>query len=801
MLFNKLFLLTLAATSMIANVLCERDIVVANATNGSESQSIDVNYYNNGTVQWSLGNSPALLDINNCNQVNLLRNCEFHGEELIGEDYYSSLSEHITNYTDTLCWFSHNINLYSKNEVSSYEIAIPFDSNLFTRLSAISIDLQKSFYIPAIKIDNDLVGRFYVNGSSVKFITFGSDYLSVSESYTTFSPSGYENNYSFQLYSIIYFQLEIQTSYKKNISHISTLDLGGFRDSENGYGSVRTYHDNFYNYDYKEGYIPYDSLYNFPFIYDDNCTVSPYDLTYLNLSGVYDENDYWDGSYGDFSLGNSIYGELYGTHRPHSALLGITFRVKYSGISPELDGEGLLQFIRMDDDDYGNYCNHDSNLLNNTFFFGYRGRFADEVGGEGSLIGAYCIPLLNLQNIDDSIISVYSMTFVKAYRSAYLYSAYDPREDLTNNGVQYSTETIYFPCDISSYEKASGISYKYHSDPAVGKCSQRTVGINLSNEFVTTYVSSPLTYGLANLAVPIFGEIIVYICDYFASGNMSAGKNIQRIMFNLYDSQNRLIRNITQLQFAYQKGNREPQVIETEDGIYNLKKFKDLKLEFITRGKADSLVSQTSNIWRTISTQENGFMELPEGQSISVGEVDYTCFYQNIYNTKTRDDFMCYWSALSVWHVIESGETERLTTNVDGYYLVYDEDDMNWHVVSIDNPDEDVGISVDDYLNGDTYGHSDGIDSPEDNDFDKKMKNLFSGFEDFLENFGKWFLILNAVVLGIGLIGGVAYLIIRFGGFLGLGGSKSTTTINLNGVNSAKKNKPKKKKHKRKKGK
>ena len=247
--------------------------------------------------------------------------------------------------------------------------------------------------------------------------------------------------------------------------------------------------------------------------------------------------------------------------------------------------------------------------------------------------------------------------------------------------------------------------------------------------------------------------------------------------------------------FAYQKGNREPQVIETEDGIYNLKKFSDLKLEFITRGKSDSLVSQSSNIWRIISTQENGFMELPEGQSISVGEVDYTSFYQNIYNTKTRADFMCYWSALSVWHVIDSGETERLTTSVDGYYLVYDEDDMNWHVVSIDNPDEDAGISVDDYLNGDTHGHSDGIESPEDNDFDKKMNNLFSGLEDF----GKWFLILNAVVLGIGLIGGIAYLIIRFGGFLGLGGSKSTTTINLNGVNSAKKSKPKKKKRKKRK--
>lgn len=794
MLFNKLFLLTLAATSMVANILCKRDVVVANATNGSESQSIDVNYCTSyGAWTHSEHHHPVLLDINNCNQINLFRNCEFHGEELIGETYYSSLSENITNNTDTLCWFSHNINLYSKNEDLSYEIAIPFDNNLFTRLSAISIDLEKPFYIPAIKIDDDLVARFYVNGSSVKLITFGNDYLSVSESYTTFSPSGYETHNQLTLKTIIYFHLNIQTSYKKNISHISTLDLGGFRDSEDGYGSIRTYSDNYYLFDYKEGYIPHNSLYNFPFIYDANCMVSPYDITYLDLSG----------GDADFSLGNSIYGELYGTARQVLRLVGITFAVNYKGISPELDGQGFLQLFNMDKSDYNNWVNNENfEVPINEFAYLSRGRHDDEIGGEGSLINAFYIPNPDLSHIDDSIISVHSMTFINAGQTSWV-SSYDPRETLTDQGVSYSTETYYLPWDISSYEKAKGISYKYHSDPAVGKCSQRTVGINLSNEFVTTYVSSPLTYGLANLAAPILGVVVVYICNYFASGNMSAGKNIQRIMFNLYDSKNRLIRNITQLQFAYQKGNREPQVIETEDGIYNLKKFKDLKLEFITRGKSDSLVSQSSNIWRTISTQENGFMELPEGQSISVGEVDYNCFYQNIYNTKTRADFMCYWSALSVWHVIESGETERLTTNVDGYYLVYDEDDMNWHVVSIDNPDEDVGISVDDYLNGDTYGHSDGIEPPEDNDFDKKMNNLFSRLEDL----GKWFLILNAVVLGIGLIGGIAYLIIRFGGFLGLGGSRTSTTINLNDVEMSngskrkKKSKVRKEKRKRKKGK
>lgn len=779
MLFNKLFLLTLAATSMIANVLCERDVVVANATNGSESQSIDVNYMNSGN-SWSSGNCPAELDITNYNKVNLFRNCEFHGEELIGEAYYSSLSENGIYYSSGLSWFSHNINLYSKNENSSYKIAIPFNTDFFNYLSYISIDLQTSFYIPAIKIDNDLVGRFYVNGSSIKLVTFGSNYLSVSESYCILS------DYEYQ--TVIYFNLEIQTSYKKNISHISSLDKGFYASD---YGSVITDHDGFYNFDYKKGYVPHDSRYNFPFFYDANCMVSPYDITYLDLSG----------GDGDFSLGNSIYGEVYGASRQVLRLVGITFAVNYKGISEELDGEGLLQLNNMDESDYHNFVDNENfEVPVNEFVYLSRGRYEDEVGGEGSLINAFYIPNPDLSHIDDSMISVYSMTFINAGRTSWV-SAYDPRERLTGQGVSYSTETYYFPYNISSLDKCRGISFAYHGEDALGYCSQRTVGINCSNEHVSTYHSSGLTYFLANIFIPFFGTLVVYASDTIISGNISEGKNIQRILFNVYDSRNQIIKNIHKIQFCYQKGNREPLVDEKSSNIYNLKPYSDLTKHIVETESSESLLSVNSNVWRTVSTQENGFMALDEGEHYRVGEYDYRYFYQNIYDTKTRSNFMCYWSLLSVWYVKPAGTTERLTTSVDGYYLKWDDEKQDWVVVSIDNPDVDSGITIEEYLNGDTYGSNEGFEPPEDNDFDKKMKNLFNGFEDFLENFGKWFLILNAVVLGIGLIGGVAYLIIRFGGFLGLGGSKSTTTINLNGANSVKKSKPKKKKRNRKKGK
>lgn len=772
---------------------------------GEESNlNILINRYDYDSNSWSSGSRPIYpedaFNGSDCDTIQLFENLKFKGEEFVGEEFYESLSSTGQYYADCVRWASHNINLYSGVNANSYQIGIPIRSSLFGLLTNISIDSSSSFYIPALSIDNELVAYFYVSGTTTRLIVKECGYIfDVHQTYVS-SDDNWHVFSDYHLWSneIYYFVFDIDSLKKNSITSISKIDEYSFSTSQHP----------FYNYEYSLGYCEVGDPSNYPFLYSlksgNNCVVSPYDLTYLNLNGVYDENDYWSGSYGHFSLGNSIYGELYGTHRPYCTLLEITFRVKYSGISPELDGEGLLQFMRMDDDDYDNYCNHELSLsLSNTFFFGSRGRFADEVGGEGSLISAYCIPVLGLQNIDDSIISVYSMTFVKTdvSLSDYLYAPYDPREDLTNNGVQYSTETIYFPCDISSYEKARGISYKYHSDPAVGKCSQETLGINVSNEKVTTYTSSPVVYSLATLGYGWLGTIAVYVVDSVVSGILSSGKNIQRILFNLYDSKNQLIRNITQLQFAYQLGNHDPDYEDSDDNIYNLKPIKGLNIKFITVGDSETLVSQVSNFWRTESTQENGFMQCDEGHEYSMNGIKYSCYYQNIYNTKTRNDFMCYWSALSVWHVIESGETERLTTNVDGYYLVYDEDDMNWHVVSIDNPDEDAGISVDDYLNGDTYGHSDGFEPPEDNDFDKKMKNLFSNLFSGLEDLGKWFLILNAVVLGIGLIGGIAYLIIRFGGFLGLGGSKSTTTINLNGVNSAKKNKTKKEKHKRKKGK
>lgn len=786
MLFNKLFLLTLTATSMIANILCERDVVVAKATNGSESQSIDVNYMNNGN-SWSSGNCPVELDIINYNRVNLFRNCEFHDEELIGEAYYSSLVENHCYSQNQLSWFSHNINLYSKNEDSSYKIVIPFKNGLFVTLSSMSVNLQTSFYIPAIKIDNDLVGRFYVNGSSVKLVTFGSDYLNVSQSYLTFGHCNYETHYETIYQTVIYFNFEIQTSYKKNISNISTLDIGSFRDSEDGYGEIRTYSDHNYLFDYKEGYIPYDSTYNYPFFYDSNCMVSPYDITYLDLSG----------GDADFSLGNSIYGEVYGSSRQVLRLVGITFAVNYKGINPELDGQGFLQLFNMGRSDYNNWINDENfEVPINEFVYLSRGRYEDEVGGEGSLINAFYIPNPDLSNIDDTMISVYSMTFINAGPTSWV-SSYDPRETLTDQGVSYSIETYYFPYNISSLDNVKGISFAYHGEDALGYCSQRTVGINCSNERVSTYQSSPLTYYVATLLVPVLGTVVVYAADYVISGNISKGKNIQRILFNVYDSRNQIIKNIHKIQFCYQKGDREPKVDEKSSNIYNLKPYSDLTKHVVEAESSESLLSVNSNIWRTVSTQENGFMALDEGEHYRVGEYDYRYFYQNIYDTKTRSDFMCYWSLLSVWYVKPSGTTERLTTSVDGYYLKWDDETQDWVVVSIDNPDVDSGITVEEFLNGDTYGSNEGFEGPEDNSWD----SFWNGITDGIIDFGKWFGIANAIILGIGLIAGIIYLIIRFGGFLGLGGSKSTTTINLNGVNSAKKSKPKKKKHKRKKGK
>lgn len=769
--------------------VCNQKESLSIRSNGNENdRNISVNIYNSNFGTWSQGQAPSspsdIMDEHSYETVNLFKNLMFEGEEFVGEEFYSSLSENGQRNADNIGWFSHKINLYSYVNINEYQIGIPIDNYLLEDLSYLSIDSGVSYYIPAIKIDNDLVASFYVSGTSVRLVANNDQCInSLSQTYNFTTGSNYETNYVMQHFRTQYFVLNIDASKKKDIKSISCIDYVS--------SYLRRSDDSFFTYEFELGYIPTESVLNIPFLINHHLqskyTISPYDLTYLNLSG----------GYADFSLGNSIYGELYGTNRQHMRLIGINFAVNYKGMSPELDGPGLLQFRTMYEDEYNDFVLDNSRAYDNSMVYLSRGRHSDEVGGEGSLINAYYCPRANLQYIDDSIISVSSMTFVKANQSNYLYSAYDPREYLTNNGVQYSTETIYFPCDISSYENVRGISYKYHYDPAVGKCSQQTLGINVSNEKVTTYSSSPVVYGLATLAYGWLGTLAVYVADAFVSGFLSSGKNIQRILFNLYDSKNQLIRNITQLQFAYQLGNHDPDYEDSDGNIYNLKPINGLNIKFITVGDSETLVSQISNFWRTESTQENGFMQCDEGHEYSMNGIKYSCYYQNIYNTKTRSDFMCYWSALSVWHVIDSGETERLTTNVDGYYLVYDEEDMNWHVVSIDNPDEDAGISVEDYLNGDTYGHSDGFEPPEDNDFDKKMKNLFSGLEDL----GKWFLILNAVVLGIGLIGGVAYLIIRFGGFLGLGGSKSTTTINLNGVNSAKKNKPKKKKHKRKKGK
>lgn len=316
------------------------------------------------------------------------------------------------------------------------------------------------------------------------------------------------------------------------------------------------------------------------------------------------------------------------------------------------------------------------------------------------------------------------------------------------------------------------MKYGFYYTPAVGKFHYNMWNTNESDIQVVSYQQSSNWWDQLVAAIVRTQTGGAYSgIDYYNDARThiaSSGKNIQRFYFNFQDSENKVINTVKKIEFSYQIGNRKQEVISyNDDGTSNLKSFSDLETQYKVVDVQDTSYSVVSDYFADKVTQENAFVSIVDNPETMKNGKSYDYYYQNIYNVREvngeieSENFMCYYSPLTILYEMPSGYTKRLTSNVNGNYLKYDKDGV-LKVFNIDDSSKPTDISVEDYLTDRTNGNTENPVEPEIPDVDKPIIDS-NWWDSLIKHFGGfWDNAKTIIFIALGIVGAIIFIFIFF---------------------------------------
>ena len=743
----------LAASLLVSSGLVSSQAPLATFAAEQTATETTLNYAtvtNYGSVgEWKTGTAlPETSDaLEDAAEYHLFRNVISSGAGFLGESIAEAIedSPSLVATLDKIHLDKSNVNLYAGNVNLSFSIG--YDMMLFTALTEIAAETNKIFVVPALIMDDTIVAAFRINATEAKIITPNEAVTAVSQSYCVYQAVDYYTSGGSPVSHYVY-QNDVLFTFKKgaftNVREICTPS----------YGNYVTEQSNEYTYEYALGYVEDGLDLRIPHHISEVAFSLPYEITYF---------DYGNGYFG---VGHSAYGEVYGSARQRMAVKDIRLTVYSQGQYNDVHLTG------MDAGQYSTWVNYDEKFANR-FVYLSRPRLDDEVGGEGSLVKAYYVPLIQYDITVSSYITVKEITFYDKEGS----EAYVP-STVTEHHFQIP---------------GTAIRFEYYADQATARCYYEFEGINISDESV-----SQISFGwdswwrwIARVANPLLADAVFWLGEQAANYYANKGLNCQRLYFNMYSSDNKLIQNAFKIDFHYQQGRKE--VNRESDGslVSKAKPYDDLDPLY-----AEAEVKMVNSTWYhpmggvSVDYKTNGFATCEE-EPHKINGREYSYYYQNIYNTDTFSDFMCWWEPLSIWYTVPAtGETVRATTASDGTFAVKN-GDGDYVVMSLDEPGKVLDIDFDDWVNGVTgNGTNYGIEDGEKNATDQTVDGIVSFFKD---GFYAYRTVLG-IALGVVGIAFIAYLVLKYFGFMGMGGrGGSSTVVNVNGAAEKPKRKRKKK--------
>ena len=707
--------------TMLLGVFTSSSMKVAKAAESDTGySSTDVRYggfINFGnSIQWH--NNDALEKTEDvlpfASSTAFFQDVQILGREVFNQEAINTLTvNNADHYLDSIWYGKSNLNYYSGEY--DHQISFSYNCSLFSLLTSISYSLNESFKIPALVLDGEIFAYFHVTNSGVKLLTLDNYVVSVTQSYRDTSYYvGSEKRYS--LDNDISFMLK-SGSFRR-IKEVSVLS----------YGSFDTEQDSVYIYEYKNGYkvcgltsyLSPRSSHNFNY-WNVNHYFLPYEITYFDLDG------------GDLGLGHSIYGERYGVSLQHQYLAQFSFI-----LGGNVDNMQTFQMMTYNDSVFYNRTDVTEEgkapALANKYLRLGRGRKSDElVAGEGSLVYAYHTPYVNHGITHTTTISIVSMWFYESTSESFMPN-HIPSDITSNDYIKYDSLLL---------GSKDGIHFKYYADKVQGKTYFDMYELNISNQATVAYHGNWWSYVFSGLALGFVGIGTYYLYNTLSTWESSQNFNIQRFYFNLYGNDNQVLPNISKIEFKYQEGHREVIKEEKPDGTLSVGYYKDLPIKVMRIEAGESSSVTETQFWSSKETQIDAFIDISESPE-RLGDIDYCYYYQNVYETQNFSDFICYYSLLSCWYTTYEGQTERLTTDPNGYYLTTDENG-DYIVASIEHP-EGVDVNVEDFLEAETTGSIHNYEDGEHSDWHVNPPSFFSFINSDL---GK---IIAGILSSVGLI-------------------------------------------------
>ncbi len=751
-MFNKLKILGLSFVAIVGGLVphINRDFSMVSAESESEYTSTTVNWGGSpsygGPYSWEYI-SPTYSHVNyysyNSNnpytRIELLKEHDMYGKEIFGQ-YYDDFEDasketysgsgnyyYANQLMDSVHVYNSNINLLLE-ENRSINFVISYQNGLFASLKNLYSVTNQAFTIPCLWFDTEPFALLKVDSTGINLLTLDRFVLNVSLSVSenTFIDAG-NNRHNI---GYVYFDLTFKyLSDKQIINEIHYLS----NDT-----SDWSYH---------------------PSLYFDG-TNANYFLPY--------QVSYFDYQRGEIGLGHSIYGDVYGTGSPSKILTSILFENDSYGVS-------TYYWTLMTSSDYNTYIDTSTEFFETPgqilgkFAYAPRPLSDNETGGSGGLVWQPYCWYLNYDITRSSQIKIKSLTFATPGEHSLFV---DDASDLKTYNL--SDELFVF---------------NYFCDKAIGHCSTEMYEMNIDTGG-NKRQSNPFWNAVANILLPGVGALANYISNSVYEANANRGLNIQRLYFNIKDSYNQLIPNVTKIQFKYQMGKKDIIKDVNNDGTLEIGKYSDLPVSHMEANIQDVTTETISSTFYNTSHETNGFISIEDDPQVLVSDTgisnSYSYYYQNVYQTKDYQpdanhkayfNHICYFSMMSIWYETYEGQTIRLTTDKDGYYLTTDNHGREI-VMNINDSDNPSGMTVSEFLSLDNedntdYNYSNGSETTGDKNIDA-WEDFWGDVGDALAGLFTQSDFFKIILIIAGCVGGIILIIfaIRFFRFLFGNGNK-----------------------------
>ncbi len=740
--------LAAAAMSMSSGLVVSQPtmpiVAFADSSSAPQTSTVAINYgtsYNYGSIgTWREGVAlpETATALPGAAEYTLFRNVQAAGGDFLGPEIAESITEDhpsLTTMMESIHMDVTNVNLYSAEQA---KFAIGYDMTMFSTLTSIAAATEKKITMPALMLGMEIVAAFEISASGVNMITPNELVISVSQSYSVHNFVQYYTSGGSPVMSQVY-----------NTDILFTLKPGkALKVAEiftPSYSSFKTEQSSEYTYDYDVGYVEDAFFMYVPASHSQNVFSLPYEITYF---------DYAEGHFG---LGHSAYGERYGSSRQRMAMKEMRLNVYSDGAYHDTTLTAMNQF------QYTQWRDHNSQSPN-AFAYLSRALRDNEVGGEGSLIKAYYFPAKEYDITQTSAIKVKSLTFYEKNDSL----AYAPEDPVEHK------------FDIPQSTAANPVMmFNYFTEEATAHCTYEFKGINISNEKAASISATPWAWWRWVCGALTFGmsEGYLALSNAIAEAIYNGQHNIQRFYFNMYDAENHKIPNVFKIDFRYQQGRKE--VNKDSNGFMTsaAKPYDDLEQNYARADVTTSRSKVTINGAIDVDMAKNGFVSI-EDEPQTLEGIDYSYYYQNVYETKNYSNFMCWWEPLSIWYKTPtSGETVRAVTTKDGSYAVENEDG-SFTIYYVDEPGvPHTEIDFYDWLSQtETDGMNHGIEDGEPSDTGKVWDNLTNLVPNWWDGLGnEW-----KATIGIAL-GAVAAAILVFILFRFFGGGRTVVKVSGGG--------------------